>query len=271
MAKLLNQMLSEFADVDWIPVDRSTDFKKYDVVISGIGAFGSLAYHYSPSAVYAVEKAKNPVVYIEDWKCMKEITNKYHTLYERGYDWLEGHELAKRVSAGVSKKTGEPIITKLYSDLDKIDIHDVYAGLVKICGKPKTLRWLIPGFDWGDKDVVGTFVGGAPGTCMHFDVTPMLVKEHGIADAEYDPNRKARYLCVAKCDHDPWLKRNGILDQTDRFGWLKYPRIASEAEVNAKCREYLGLVAPAYHYAGSGWWRLRYVLGAASKNVFFLD
>lgn len=142
-------MLSEFADVDWIPIDSSTDFKKYDVVISGIGAFGSLAYHYSPSAVYAIEKAKNPVVYIEDWKCMKEITNKYHTLYERGYDWLAGHELEKRVSAGLDKKTGKPVITKLYSDLDKIDIHDVYAGLVKICGNPKTLRWLIPGFDWG--------------------------------------------------------------------------------------------------------------------------
>lgn len=31
------------------------------------------------------------------------------------------------------------------------------------------------------------------------------------------------------------------------------------------------MTAPAYYYAGSGWWRLRYVLGAASKNVFFLD
>lgn len=31
------------------------------------------------------------------------------------------------------------------------------------------------------------------------------------------------------------------------------------------------MTAPAYYYAGSGWWRLRYVLGAAAKNVFFLD
>lgn len=31
------------------------------------------------------------------------------------------------------------------------------------------------------------------------------------------------------------------------------------------------MTAPAYHYAGSGWWRLRYIFGAAMKNVFFLD
>lgn len=260
-AENLCSMLKSFADVDFMPISRDVDFDAYDFVVSGFGAIGSFNYTDTLAALYAIGKVKQPIVYLEDWRCPNAVANGLKSTYNKGYDEFVKKVFNKTLSSGV----------KFYHNTEKIDPEIVWRGIEKTIKDSHSCKFIIPAFSWGNKDIVADILNTDHGNILWFDETPYAIEQQNIKDVPYDPNRTKRFFYCGLTNQDSWLKKNGIKDITDCFGHSPYPKIPSEAEVNMKHNEYLGIAIPEYNHAGSGWLRFRYIYGAMSKNVFFIS
>ena len=257
----LNQMLKTFADVDFMPATNSIDYSQYDAVIVGFGAMGSSTYPYLLQALYAIGKNDNCIIYLEDWKCPKSITSGLKSTYERGYDTFVKKVFNKSWSNGA----------KFYMGTDgKIDPETVWHGVEKAYTQAKSCKYLIPAFEWGDKKIVSDYLGTPRDNLLWFDETPYFIEQQDVKDMPYNPDRKRRFFYCGLSNQDSWLKKQKVMELTDCFGPSPYEKIATEAEVNQKHNEYLGIAIPEYYHAGSGWLRFRYIYGAMAKNVFMI-
>lgn len=260
-AQILNRVLKTFADVDFMPADKNTDYDKYDVVISGYGAMGGPAYPYLLQALYAIGKSDRAIVFFEDWKGPLASSEGLKSTYERGYD--------RFVEKVFNKKWGNG--TRFYKGTDgAIDPETTWRGIEKLYKQPRECMYLILAFDWGDKHIVSDYLNIPYEHLLWYDESPYFIEDWGIKDMPYNPNRKRKFFYAGLTNQDAWLKKQNIFDLTDCFGPPPYEKIPTEAGVNQKHNEYLGNAIPEYYHGGCGWQRLRYIYGAMAKNVFML-
>lgn len=256
-------MLDTFADVDFMPISKDTDFTKYDIVVSGFGGLGSFTSTDVLKALYAIGRANKFIVLLEDWRCPKAIVKGLTSTYNKGYDSFLKNDFNKSLSDG----------SKFYNGVSNgaIDPETTWRGIEKIVANISSCKFLIPAFDWGDKGVVAKILGTAPENILYFDQTPYVIEQQNIIDVAYDKARMKKFVYCGLTNQDSWLKKRGITDCTDRFGHTPYVKLPDEAAVNNKHHEYLGVAIPEYYHSGSGWFRIRYIYGAMAKNVFMLS
>ncbi len=259
----LCQMMKTFADVDFMPVSKETDFSKYDIVVSGFGGLGSFTSTDVLKALYAIGKAAKPVVLLEDWRCPKAIATGLKSTYAKGYASFLEKDFNKSLSDG----------SKFYNGVEdgSIEPEVVWQGIEKIIAHPEDIKFLIPAFSWGDKGIVAKIVGTKPENILYFDQTPYVMEQQNMQDVPYDSSRMKKFVYCGLTNQDSWLKKRGIKDCTDCFGHKPYEKLPDEAAVNHKHSEYLGVVVPEYYHSGSGWFRVRYIYGAMAKNVFMIS
>ena len=266
-ANNLRDALSSFSTVDMCMVDKDIAFDDYDIVVSGFGSMGSFTYPYVLGALYAIGRAKHPIVYLEDWKCTSAISGGLASIYKAGYDNFLETVYNKQINGKNPDGTSKKIY---FYKIDGLDPETVWTGIERMIGKSKTCQFLMLGFNWGDKKIFSDLINADVKNLFWFDESQYIIKKFNIQDVPYDPNRMKKFFCAGLSIQDKWLKKMGIKDITDCFGMPPYPRLPNEIEVNKKHHEYLGLAVPEYKHAGSGWSRLRYIYGAMAKNIFML-
>ncbi len=257
----LCNMMRTFADVDFKPASSDVNIDSYDFSIVGFGALGSSTYPNMMQALNAIGRARKCVVYLEDWKTPRAVVNEVARIYNKGYDTFLAKTFNKAWSDGA----------RFYKGTDgDLDPELSWHGLERLMNSKHELMYLIPAFSWGDKSIVTDVLGVNASQLMWFDETPWFIEQQGVKDIPYNPDRAKRFFYCGLSNQDSWLKKNGIKDKTDCWGCKPYDKIETEAEVNQKHNEYLGIAIPEYYHAGSGWLRFRYIYGAFSKNVFMI-
>lgn len=259
----LCQMLRTFANVDFIPIQKDTNFSQYDISVVGLGTLGSFTYSDVLKALYVIGKANNVVIFLEDWKCPKHIATALTKLYNDGFENFVNKTFNKVLSSGDYFYTG-------ISD-GIIDAETVWLGIEKVVTQSITNKYLIPAFNWGDKSIVANILNTKTENILYFDQTPFLIEQYDIKDCEYNSNRHKKFLYCGLSNQDSWLKKRGIKDITDCFGHSPYEKLPSESDVNDKHHEYLGIAIPEYYHSGSGWFRIRYIYSAMAKNICMIS
>ena len=261
-AQNMSTAMKTFADVDFALATKDANIEQYDYVVSGFGSIGSFNYPFVLQALYAVGKAKKPIVYLEDWRCPTAIAKGLRTCYEKGYDNFLKTVYNKTLSTG----------DRFYRNIEqsRIDPETVWLGIEKIIAHPEDCHFIFLGFNWGNKQIVADILRTKVENLLWFEETPYLIEQLNMQDIPYDGNRAKKFFYCGLTNQDRWLKKSGIFELTDCFGPSPYEKIPSESLVIKKHSEYLGIAIPEYEHAGSGWLRFRYTFGAMSKNVFYV-
>jgi len=240
-------------------IEINEDISKYDLIIVGIGAFGTPNYKYIFNAMHLINRADNVILFHEDWK-IKETMSSYN---------LVANDFS-RVQRYRNKKwsNGLYIYSNTEDDFSNEDIHNAVKDIVE--GKYK---YIIPAFNWGDKSIVSDVLQTDVSNINNVDLTPYVLDYYNIKQENVDHSKKSiKYMLAALGNKEDYVRKLKLYHDVDYYGTSNKNAIILDDEysVYKKMQEYWGVIVPKYNSAGSGWFRIRYIYSALNKNVLIM-
>ena len=253
---ICNSLRKQGYKVDRRKVQYGDDLSEYDLSIVGIGSFGSNNYSGDIlNAMYAIYKAKNVIIFHEDWK----IDGTMKSIDKMLDDEILDKTISKRWSNGKPFYGGAD-----HPCFDKNIVKEV----IRKISNGEYENALIPAFDWGDKQKVRDILRVK--NIFNVDLTPYVL-ENWLIPSYVEPVIKQRkHMLASLVDHRPWVKRNKFKWEVDYFGAKRIETselLKTELDVFNKCNHYWSILCPEYPHSGSGWFRIRYIYAAISKSI----
>lgn len=233
--------------VDWRPVKAGEDLSAY----AGVGVIlnkpNSITSNYFPGAAWVVAKRPDTVLMIDDWQ-VGELVSGLQTCArsEERLFRLRGFELPASVKAKVFEVTGR-----------------LAAG-----------NWqypvIVPTFNGGDIERLGipakVITGIDPTAFAPRYTYPAVTKERAWVQASLLRKPAPATAWKLECYGNSDRGEGGI----GKAGADAQPRLA-EPELAAVYARAWGILSPAHPHAGSGWWRVRFLMAADAGSVLSAD
>jgi hypothetical protein len=251
---ICNSLRKQGFIVDRRNVEWGDDLSEYGLAIVGIGQFSSSTFSNRIfNAIYTVAKAKNVLLFHEDWKIDGTVRSFKGILEEKNWE----KAMAKQWTGGIPFY---PAVESPHFDaaLAKQTIRDIVNGKYDC---------IIPAFDWGDKQIVRNILKST--NIYNLDLTPYVLKNWNIPLTIKTKPKEKKHMLASLVDHTAWVKRNKLNWQVDYYGAksMNAPLLSSETEVFHKCGDYWSVLCPEYPHAGSGWFRVRWIYAAIWNSI----
>ena len=258
---LCNSLLKSGHNLERRHISWGDDLSKYDLAIIGLGAFGSSNYHYIMNAIYVISNVKNVIIFHEDWKIESTMQSFRRALKEDTFEKMS----KKQWSNGTRFYTG--------TDSEFFDFNKVRDNIQRVVNGE--FNCLIPGFNWGDKNIISDILNITKEKLNYIDLTPYVLKDSEILkrdNIDYS-TRSKKYMLASLVDHSSWVKKQGFTIPVDYYGCnkLKSKVLDNEIDVFNTMYNYWGILSPKYPQSGSGWFRIRYIYSAFNKNILIMD
>jgi len=258
---IINSLKKSGHTVERKKVTWTDDLSEYDIGIVGIGSLGSPNYANMMNALYAISALDKVIIFHEDWKIqgtmkgLKSSIDKLEKMLKK--QWANGNYL--------------------YDDADKADINVLQKVMQDIIdGKYPVL---IPGYDWGNKQIIADILNIKKEHVNNIDLSPYVLqsiyKDPCYSGRTQIPeDRELKYMLAALTDNRPWVKKLKLTYEVDYFGCKAIETaeiLEDELAVFETMNNYWGVLCPAYPQAGSGWFRMRFMYSALNKNIMVMD
>jgi hypothetical protein len=228
-------------------VTHGEDLTEFDLVIVGLGQFGSMNYSGEiMNALYAIGAAPKVLVLHEDWKIESTMGG---LLKARG----QIAQMAQKVWSNGSRFYGGTDHAKFDPEVIEHVVGEVLAGAYPC---------MVPAFDWGDKSILHRVLG--TNNVFNMDLTPYVLDGYGIT-AQNTSTKSRTHMLASLGDFRSWVKRNKLTWPVSYFGCTAIPgsvKLDSELDVFNECGKHWSILCPEYGTAGSGWFRIRYIYSA---------
>lgn len=237
-------------DVDWRPVAPGEDLNGYDAVMAVLNKPNSIAAHHFPGVMWALMTRPDAVAAVDDWQTGALVS---------------GLRSVARSSERMFRLIKTPI-----SPVTKAKLFTYVGSLMAM----KKWPWPVVAPTLGRPDA--SLLG------LPADVTPMDPTAYAKRYRHYGP-RPAK---VRRWVHASLLKKPvppGLSWPVEAYGWLDRGRLGtggcnnspgekaqprlSEPELAKVYLTSWGVLSPAHPHAGSGWWRVRYLMAADAGCV----
>ena len=241
-------------DVDWRSILPGENLDKYKVICVILNQPCSISSIHVWGAVWAMATRRDSVIFLDDWQT-KQLTSRFETC-------ARSHERAFRLL----KYRGPKNEVLRYS-------RELLATVSNLAGGKWLWPVVVPILGDGDVSLLGL-----PTKVLPIDPT--------FYTKRYPKPRQARQKnyewIMASLLYKPtpqlsWpIKAYGSLDRTSGMGGIgspgekAQPRVP-EAELMKVYASAWGVLSPAHPHAGSGWWRVRYLMSADAGCVLSAD
>lgn len=255
-------------EVDHRKVELGESLHDYDLAVVFTAPWNSWpANKCGLGALYAIGRLKQcgipTLIYMEDWR-YKDLWRSVKRFTDHPEDFL------KRTPDGGYFFSDDPEVIKRAIPFLEQTLHDLRA------------EWQ-PGW-WG---IFSKYAWGDLAVCKP-DV-PWLFNRLGYLEysahafetmhpgherlAEAISEKEERWLLATIADHESWLKKLGNTWPVQPFGLRRGEtvRLDTEADVALEVARSAGALAPKYHHAGSGWFRVRWINSALGRTVLVGD
>jgi len=233
--------------VDWRAVTPGEDLSAYDAVVACLNKPNSITSNYFHGAAWALSQRSDAVVAIDDWQVGELIS---------------GLQTCARSAERLFRLRG--------SDIDQRTKTIVHETVISM-----TERWqrsvLVPVL--GDGDV--SLLGIPSDVVVSVDPTPFALRY----DRTYAGSKEKRWVQASllrkPLTASTWpVEGYGNSDHSEGgigpAGENAQPRLP-ESELFTVYERAWGVISPAHPHAGSGWWRVRYLMAADAGCVLNAD
>ena len=239
-------------DVEWRPVVPGEDLKHYEVVIASLNAPNKTVSRYFYGALWALLKRPDAIIAVDDWQVGELISGIRTCARDR------------KTAFWVTQQGGEAdAATKAHEDR-------LFIGLDELT---EWWRWPVIVPILGDGDVGLLKIP----TRMVVSIDPT---SYALRYPHVDVKRKKRWVQASLLHKS---SPDGLTWPVELYGWQNrlpggvgargenaQPRI-TEPELMAIYGASFGVLSPAHPHAGSGWWRVRYLMAADAGAVLSAD
>ncbi len=125
-----------------------------------------------------------------------------------------------------------------------------------------------PFFPWGERHFFKKRVDSFCNNLYCVDPTPLVTpypSDKCLADDDC-VHRERRWVLATLRDHADWILKQHFKWPVRIFSGLEKVK---ESQLQFVYSAYWGVLAPTYKHAGSGWWRMRYLMSAWSECILY--
>jgi len=234
-------------DVDWRPVTPGEDLSAYDVVIAIPNQGNALVANYFYGALWTLITRPDAIIAIDDWQIGQIMAGAQtmSRLWERAFR-----------------------LHRFAHDAVLANGNALFAALPRLCGD-----WEWPSIApiLGDGDVS---LLGVPGRVIGIDPTAYVARYSTVKVLK--ARRWVQATLLAKPLQElAWpIDEYGPLDKAKGGGGASganaRPRLPEPELMKVYCAAW-GVLSPPHPHAGSGWWRVRYLMAADAGCVLSAD
>lgn len=242
-------------DVDWRAVTPGEDLSSYGCVCVVLNQPCSISSSHVFGAIWSLRERPDAVMFLDDWQVGQLVT---------------GFQTCARSRERTFR------LTKYWNKAKMSPVHenkDVLFNAVMTLAAGDW-RWPVVVPTLGDGDVS---LLGVPGKVVGVDPTSFALRYNCPEDCV-----KSRRWVQASLTNKPLPKLGwdvlgyGMLDRSQGVGGigsagqLAQPRLPESSLMNVYAENW-GVLSPAHPHAGSGWWRVRYLMAADAGCVLSAD
>lgn len=232
-------------EVEWRPVTPGEDLGSYDRIVVSINGTGSWVSPFALGGLWCIGKRKDTIFTLDDWQAHKAFTGGVEK--EQAVVW--------------NPKLGRIGHDEAFNDPHIKGVIDEAVEELCYIHHRKELVPLLPN---GDLEALKL---GAPEAVAYDPSSYMFIYE-------YAPNvEKTRaWVCAGLSDKARWIGKQRIGWEIEYYGVRKLgqPRVP-EAHLAGIYSERWGVLSPPHHHAGSGWFRVRFLMAAEAGSVLLCD
>lgn len=246
------------AEVHHRRVDPNEDLTGYDVALIGLVPPNSIAARYMYTAFDVMCRAKASgcglLTYVDDW---------------RFYAIPHGARVVANNPVRRLQQTS--IFDKLWHREWALS-DEGWPRVVRILEALRDNPWpptLVPAFTWGNPELMPDL----PSRQQVVLDPSAFAREYDIPIDDYAENRRRAWVLGTFSDQREWQARQGFTWETDYIGTRRSraEQRLKEPELVKLYGEAWGVLAAPYDHAGSGWWRNRFVYGAAGEAIVYSE
>lgn len=240
--------------VDWRPVTAGEDLSAYDAVLAAVNKPNSIASRHSHGALWALMTRPDAVAAFDDWQTGHFFSGVFTVARDR-----------------------ERMFRLKGSDLPGSVIDRLFAFAGEMAGGGWRWRSLVPTFRGGrvallqDQRATG-HMRGIPGEVVGVDPTA-YTRRYDLPDPLPDKERRWVHASLLRKEVprvgwplDEYGRQDRGLHGVGRAGADALPRLPESELMPVYCRSW-GVLSPAHYHAGSGWWRVRFLMSADAGCV----
>lgn len=234
-------------EVEWRPVTPGEDLDEYERCIVAINGCASWVSPFALGGLYVMGKRRDTVLTMDDWQAPKAFSSGSPEK-ELAVVWNEKLNRLNHFDAIENPETRR-CIDEAVTELCYIHYR----------------KMLIPSFANGNLELLSL---GAP-NAIAYDPSSYMIERY-----EYAPllEKSRAWVSAALAAKDSWFFKHSFSWPVEYYGIRKMgqPRI-TEAQLAGVYSERWGVLSAPHPHAGSGWFRVRFLMAALAGCVVYCD
>lgn len=233
--------------VEWRPVTPGEDLSPYDRCIVAINGVASWVAPFALGGLYVMGARRDTILTMDDWQAPKAFSSGSPDK-EKAVVW-------------------NPKLNRLhhFDAIENDEVRTCIDNAVEELCYIHYRKLLIPAFANGDLELLGL---GAP-NAIKYDPSSYMIDRY-----DYAPDiEKARaWVSAALAPKDSWFFKHSFSWPVEYYGVrrLGQPRV-TEAELASIYSQRWGVLSAPHPHAGSGWFRVRFLMAALAGSVVYCD